>query len=250
MELVDALIQKERPRTDHFVEIPYEFGRLRLDLLAPVEVALTQTGMTPEMVRQTDDIIENALRARLAGDIAGEETMLLDAVKQYPFASSLYGALYAMYDGQGNLTEAEFYIKQVIALTPDYRNMTYLARNLGRQEKFEEAATIQQHLWNTRVEATVTEALDAVYDYMVTLGRLQQAHTIIEVASQAMQEFGDRPTLVYQYIFGLVLDNQGDAAREQLRRVLPQISPQDPLYLHFTRMRDYLGLPNSERLRP
>jgi tetratricopeptide (TPR) repeat protein len=248
MELVEALIHKDRPRTQYFVEIPYDFGILRLDLLSPVGVALTQTEMTPEMERETNDILSKALQAGRNGDIASQEKLLLDAVQLYPFASRLYGALYDLYDQQDNLAEAEFYIKQVVALKPDYPNMASLARNLGRRGKLEEAATIQQHLWETRSEANEMEALGAVHDYLVTLGRLQRSRTLIDVALRAMQEFGRETTLVYQYIFGLVLDNQEDVAIEQLKRALPEINPQDPLYPRFTHMQDYLGLPRSERL--
>lgn len=245
VELVEALIHKEPPRTQYFVEIPYEFGKLRLDLLAPVEIALTHTGMTPEMVRQTNATISKAQQAGRSGDIAGEEKILLDAARQYPFADNLYDTLYDFYERQGNLPEAEFYIKQAVALQPGYRNMTYLARNLGLQGRLEEAATIQEHLWETRSQATEAEALSAVHDYLVTLGRLQQPRAILNVALRAMQEFGAETTLVYQYIFGLVLDGQQAAAREQLKRVLPQIDPQDPLYPRFVNMGEYLGLQDT-----
>lgn len=245
MELVEALIHKEPPRTQYFVEIPHEFGKLRLDLLAPVEIALTQTGMTPEIVRHTNDTISKAQQASRSGDIAGEKKILLDEARQYPFAGSLYGALYDVYERQGDLREAEFYIKQALALQPDYRNMTYLARNLGLQGRLEEAATIQEHLWETRSQAREAEALVAVHDYLVTLGRLQQPRAVLDVALRAMQEFGAETTLVYQYIFGLVLDGQQDAAREQLKRVLPQLDPNDPLYPRFVNMGEYLGLQDT-----
>lgn len=159
MELVEALIHKELPRTHYFVDIPYPFGRLRLDLLSPVGVALTQTEITPVMERQINDILSKALQVGRDGDTAREEKLLLDAVKQYPYASSLYSALHDLYDRQDNLAEAEFYIKQVVALKPDYHNLAYLARNLGRQGKLEEAATIQQHLWETRSDAIRRQAV-------------------------------------------------------------------------------------------
>src|SRR5438067_1874171 len=98
MELVEALIHNDRPRTSYFVEIPYPFGRLRLDLLSPVEVALTHNELTPEMARQANDILSKALQAGRDGDTEGEEKLLLDAVKRFPFASSLYGALHDLYD--------------------------------------------------------------------------------------------------------------------------------------------------------
>jgi tetratricopeptide (TPR) repeat protein len=150
--------------------------------------------------------------------------------------------LYDIYTAEGNLVEAEFCMKQAIALGPDFRKLSYLARNLGRQGRLEEAATLQEYLWQTRSEAPAEQALDAIHDYLVTLGRLQQPQTMRDGSMRAMQEHGSETTLVYQYVFALVLSNQQDAAREHLRRVLPQLDPDDPLYPRFVRMGEYMGV--------
>jgi tetratricopeptide (TPR) repeat protein len=241
VDLSEVLRHKGEPRTPYYVEIPTALGKLRLDLLGEVGAALVQAGSTEEEQEATEKAI-GAARARLAtGDGEGAKELLLDAVKEHPYAANVYGMLYDVYTAEGNLQEAEFCMKQAIALGPDFRNLSFLARNLGRQGRLEEAATLQEYLWQTRSEAPPEQALDAIHDYLVTLGRLQQPQTMMDVSMRAMQEHGSETTLVYQYIFALVLSNQQDAAREHLRRVLPQLDVDDPLYPRFVQMRDFLG---------
>ena len=242
MELLEVLRHQGETRTGYYIEIPTPLGKLRLDLLGEMGAALAWTGTTAEEQEATTRAID-AARAKLAvGDGDGARQLLSDAVKQYPYAAAVYGMLYDVYTAEGNLAEAEFCMKQAIALGPDFRNLTYLARNLGRQGRLEEAATVQEYLWQTRSQVPPEQALEATQDYLVTLGRLQQPQTMMDVSMRAMQEHGSETTLVYQYIFALVLSNQGDAAREHLRRVLPQLDPDDPLYPRFAQMRDYLGV--------
>jgi tetratricopeptide (TPR) repeat protein len=241
VDLSEVLRHKGGPRTAHFIEVPTPLGKLRLDLLGEVGAALAQTGTTPEEQEATEEAIDGA-RAKIAvGDVDGAKKLLVDAVKQYPYAANVYGMLYDVYTAEGNLGEAEFCMKQAIALGPDFRNLTFLARNLGRQGRLEEAAMVQEYLWQTRSQAPPEQALDAIHDYLVTLGRLQQPRTMMDVCMRAMQEHGSETTLVYQYIFALVLSDQQDAAREHLRRVLPQLDADDPLYPRFVQMHDFLG---------
>jgi tetratricopeptide (TPR) repeat protein len=246
LELLEVLRHKGEPRTGYYVEVPTSLGKLRLDLLGDVGAALARTGPTQEEEEAATKAIE-AARARLAaGEGHAARQLLTAAVKQHPYAANVYGMLYDVYTAEGNLGEAEFCMKQAIALSPSFRNLTYLARNLGRQGRLEEAATAQEYLWQTRAQAPPEQALDAIHDYLVTLGHLQQPHTMLDVSLRAMQEHGSETTLVYQYVFALVLSNQPDAAREHLRRVLPQLDPDDPLYPHFVQMRDYLGVGAGE----
>ncbi|HYP19833.1 MAG TPA: hypothetical protein VEY08_07140 [Chloroflexia bacterium] len=241
VDLSEVLRHKGEPRTDHYVEVPTPLGKLRLDLLGEVGAALAKTGMTPEAQQATAKAIDAARAKLAAGDGEGAKQLLLDAAKQYPYAANVYSMLYDVYTAEGVLSEAEFCMKQAIALGPDFRNLTFLARNLGRQGRLEEAATIQEHLWQTRSEAPPEQALEAIHDYLVTLGRLQQPQTMMDVSMRAMQEHGSETTLVYQYVFALVLSNQRDAAREHLQRVLPQLDADDPLYPRFVQMSEYLG---------
>lgn len=242
MELIDALRHRGEPRTGYYVEIPTALGKLRLDLAGDPGAALSQNGTTPREQEATRKAIQVA-RSRLgSGDSNAAKQLLIDAVKRYPYAANVYGMLYDSYTAEGNLPEAEFHIKQAIAIAPDYRNLIRLARNLGRQGRMEEALTIQEYLWQTRTQAPQDLALEAAHDYLVTLGRMREPQTMMDVSMRAMQEHGSETALVYQYIFALVLSNQQEAAREHLRRVLPQLNPGDPLYSRFAQMRDYLGM--------
>jgi tetratricopeptide (TPR) repeat protein len=240
MELSETLRHRSEPRTGYYLDIPTTLGKLRLDILGDVGSALAQTGTTPETQQATGEALENARAMLAAGDGDGAKQLLLDTAKQYPYAADVYGMLYDIYSAEGDLAEAEFHIKQAVALGPSFRNLTHLARNLGHQTRLDEAATIQEYLWQTRAEAPPGEALEATHDYLVTLGRLRQPQTMMDVSMRAMQEHGSETTLVYQYVFALVLANQPSAAKEHLQRVLPQLDPGDPLYPRFTQMRDYL----------
>ncbi|HEX8599721.1 MAG TPA: hypothetical protein VF952_14555 [Chloroflexia bacterium] len=240
MDLSETLRHQSEPRTGYYVDIPTPLGKLRLDLLGGVDTALAQTGMAPEAQQAVEKALEAAQAKLAAGDTDGAKQLLLDTVKQYPYAAGIYGTLYDIYTAESDLAEAEFHMKQAIALGPSFRNLTHLSRNLGRQDRLEEAATIQEYLWQTRAEAPPGEALGATHDYLVTLGRMRQPQTMMDVSMRAMQEHGSDTTLVYQYVYALVLANQPSAAREHLQRVLPLLNPDDPLYTRFTQMRDYL----------
>ncbi|HEX8229313.1 MAG TPA: hypothetical protein VF826_08375 [Chloroflexia bacterium] len=240
MDLGEALRHRGEPRTGYYIDIPTPLGKLRLDLLGDVGSALAQTGMTPEAQQAVGKALEAARANLAAGDPDGAKQLLLDTAKHYPYAATTYGTLYDIYTAEGDLAEAEFHMKQAIALGPSFRNLTHLARNLGRQDRLEEAAAIQEYLWQTRAEAPQDEALEATHDYLVTLGRMRQPQTMMDVSMRAMQEHGSDTTLVYQYVYALVLANQPSAAREHLQRVLPQLNPDDPIYTRFTQMRDYL----------
>ncbi|MDQ3704093.1 MAG: hypothetical protein M3437_02520 [Chloroflexota bacterium] len=240
MDLSEALRHRSEPRTGYYLDIPTSLGKLRLDVLGDMGSALAQTGTTPEARQATAEALENARAMLAAGDRDGAKQLLLDTAKQHPYAADVYGMLYDIYTAEGDLAEAEFHMKQAIALGPSFRNLTHLARNLGRQARLDEAATIQEYLWQTRAEAPPGEALEATHDYLVTLGRMHQPQTMMDVSMRAMQEHGSETTLIYQYVFALVLANQPAAAKEHLHRVLPQLDPGDPLYPRFTQMRDYL----------
>lgn len=240
MELVDVLRHQEQPRSEYFLEMPTPYGKLRLDIQAPVEVALTQTGLSEEDERAVDQIIDRSAQARQRGDTQESIDLLLDAAKQYPYGTPLYKLLYAIYQ-PSNPAEAEYYLKQVIALEPVPDNLLELGKLLGQMGRLEEAATLQSYLWQSRAQLKPEVALDAAKDYLVTLGRMVNPEAMIKVAGQAVSELGGETSLVYQYIFAHLLNNQVQEASEMLDSVLPKLNPDERLYPKFVQLRDHIA---------
>jgi tetratricopeptide (TPR) repeat protein len=169
MELIDVLRHSGPPRTEHFVEIPSAYGKLRLDILGDVGVALTQAGMTPETTGAAHDLINKAEAKLQAGDREGGLGGLMEVVKLYPYSVDGYGALYNYYWDLGNREETIYYLQQMISLEPEYKYLTMLGKELGRAGRYDEALLLQGYLWENRQKATPDEAHDAACDYLITL---------------------------------------------------------------------------------
>ncbi len=240
MELIDILRHGGPPRTEHFVEIPSAYGKLRLDILGDVGEALTQTGMTPETNTAAHDLIDKAEAKLQAGEWEGGLDGLIEVVKLYPYSIDGYDALYNRYWDLGDRGETIYYIRQMIALNPTYKYLTLLGKELGRAGRYDEALLLQGYLWENRHKATPGEARDAACDYLITLGRTDGVKKMLDVASQAMTEIGNDSTLVYQYIYAHILDKQYAQARTLLNKVLPDLKGADPLYSRFIEMSNVL----------
>jgi|GEM_PF-2942620 len=239
MELVDVLKHQGRPRTELFVDIPTSYGNLRLDILGTDESALSQRGMTSETSWMAGKMIAEA-RAVGAQHLDAAEQILLDVARKYPYYEDAYLNLFYLYEAKGDATEAEYHLKQAIALSPGYDNLTMLGRFLGKGKRYEEAVVVQEHLWQSRMQAPEEVALEATQDYLVTLSRLPSTRKMIEVAAYAIADFGPRTKLIYQYIYGYLLENRMSEAKVRLDRVLPRLDPDDPLYARFEQMRAFL----------
>lgn len=240
MELNDILCHSGTPRTEYFVETPSRYGKLRLDLHSPVEVALSQTGMTEEMQRAVEQGISAALALSDAGNRREGVDRLLALVGEYPYSADVYQALADLFSDMGDEVEAEYNFKQCIALRPDYRSLMFFARFLGRIGRLAEAQAIEEHLWQIRAEVPASLSLKAVHDYLVTLSRVPDGPRMIEVTEQAMKEYGGETTLVYQQIYGYVLAGRKGDALALLDSVMPRLDPTDPLLARFQQMLDYL----------
>jgi Tfp pilus assembly protein PilF len=236
MELVDVLRHSEPPRTQYFVDIPTEYGKLRLDILGDVGVALAQTGMSEGDATAAREMIEEGQKKLKAGDREGGADTLMEVVKRYPYSVEGYGALYEYYREKEERDEAIYYLRQMIALQPGYGLMIILGKELGRAGRYEEALVLQGFLWEERSKAAPNEALQAACDYLVTLGRMGGEKKMLEVAEQAMKEMGNESTLVYQYIYAHILDKQYGKARALLDTVLPGMTDNVPLHARFVEM--------------
>jgi tetratricopeptide (TPR) repeat protein len=239
MELIDVLKHQGKPRTELFLDIPSAYGTLQLDILGADEAALNQKGLTSETAWLAGKMVAEA-RAEGARDLDAAERILLDAARKYPYYEDAYLNLFYLYDALGNATEAEYHLKQAIALAPRYDNLEMLGRFLGRNKRYDEAAVVQDHLWQTRMEAPEHIALEATQDYLVTLSRIVDADKMIEIAAYAIADFGPQSKLMYQYIYGYLLANRMSEAKVRLERVMPRLDPSDPLYSRFEQMCTFL----------
>src|SRR5215210_3975070 len=127
MELIDVLKHQGEPRTQLFVDIPTPYGNLRLDILGTDESAFTQKGMTSETAWLAGKMIAEAT-AKGAHDLDAAEKILLDTARKYPYYEDAYLNLFYLYDALGNASEAEYYLKQAVAISPRYDKLVMLGK--------------------------------------------------------------------------------------------------------------------------
>jgi len=157
MELVEVLKHQGKPRTELFVDIPSPYGGLRLDILGTAEAAFNQTSITSLEVWVADKLLEEA-RAKGPEDGVGAESILLDLACRYPYYEDVYLNLFYLYDAIGNEQEAEYHLKQAIALGPSDRKLAMLGNFLGKNKRHDEEVVVQRHLREARMQVPETGA--------------------------------------------------------------------------------------------
>jgi hypothetical protein len=230
LEIIDVIKQSEPSRTEHYITRPSAYGELRLDISGDAGTALTDT-ITQDDVNTISNMMDTSYAKYNAGDAEGAEKQLLDTIKQFPYCTPCYNLVYSFYNTTGNpkasVKEAEYYLKQLIALEPSYENLGKLARFLLEQSRFDEATVLHEHLWETRSQSDPEIARQATIDYLVTLSNQMKGSKMIEIANEALAEFGSDTVMVYEQILGYVIDGQLAIAKGLLDRQMPNVDPSD-----------------------
>jgi len=212
---------------------------LRFDLAAPIEAVLTNAGGSEDDARAAAEMVAESRQKLASGDSEGAQGVLTEAVNKYPYALEPYEALYDFYK-VSNPSEAEYYMKQLIALEPLPAYFAELARLQGQMGRLDEAGAIEGFLWGMRSEFEPDFAKELASDYLVTLSRVPNPSEMATVASQAIEEYGKNSRMVYQYIYSRILANDLDEARFAFDREATQVPVSDPMYPHFMQMRSVL----------
>ncbi len=241
MDLLSVLEHAEPPRSPYFLRLPTRYGQLRVDILSPDPDAASGNGLVGDDALQAHAMVNEAVAHAQHGDLAGAEALLLDTVRRFPYSYEAFGVLSEVCTSLGRTADAVYYGRQVVGLVPSYRNLTLLARALGQAGKLPEAATVQYHLWQTRAEAQPAEALGAIHGYLVTLSKLDDAGSMVDVCAQALIEHPGDPTIRYQQAFAHLLLGRLPEARRLAEQAMATLPPGEPLAPRFAQLRDSIA---------
>jgi tetratricopeptide (TPR) repeat protein len=236
--------------TPFALDLPSPYGALRLDLADAAFVLAHPNGLSADEEQAANEAF---VAARESYDPAAPEISeagMRDIVRRWPLWGGGHGALHDLYTSQGRFEDAAYHLRQLIALQPTYENLLSLGELFGRLGRYDDARTLQEHLWATRDAATpgLVEtdpqalAYRAASHLLVTLTRQKAGDRMVEVADEALAAFGEDSTLRYQRILGLMLDNRRDEAQEACRAALATVDAEDPLAARFGQMAAMLGV--------
>ena len=236
---LEAVVRHE-PRSEFFLELPTAYGKLILDLPEPAKV-FQSPQMSAEELRAAEQELEAAKKLYSAVSPKASEEAALEVVRRHPLFPAGYGALYDLYNSQQRWDEAEYQLKQLLAIQQRYSSLEALARLLGQRGRLDESLVVSAYLWEHRADAaSPAEALGAVKTYLVTLGRAQKGARMAEVAGQALEAFGPDSALSYQQVLGLIVAGDRDEAKRRLAAILGDLDPRDPMRPRFLQMKQVL----------
>ncbi|MFK7820856.1 MAG: tetratricopeptide repeat protein [Planctomycetaceae bacterium] len=220
------------------------YGTLNLHLSPEASQTMLDENKPPQLL---DSDIPKAQAAfeKIAGiNEPGEAyAALLKLRDQFPFWPTVHGALGDCAVANEDLDKAVYHTKQLIYTDPSFANVARLGRFYGQQGKYDDSLVVLSHLFENRSQAGSQQvAIGLTNDLLVTLQRAQQGERMVQVADQAIAEFGQVSSFEYQAILGFVLQNLQDNAKSRLRRVLTELSEDDPLLPRFQQMKQVLGV--------
>jgi len=239
--LQQFLAHEGEPRTEHYVERPGPWGRLRLDI--PDERALLATweGLTPGQEEEARAAFE-AARALYDPDAPEEGLRALSTVAaRWPLWGAGHAALCDAFRHLGEHAEASYHARQLLAVEPDVDHVLKLAVSLAREGRLEDARQLQSHVWTTRQAQPGSCWYQAACDLLVTLTRLKDGAGMVALAEEALELFPGNATLAYQRCLGLLLSDQRDEALAGCEQALGSLGEDAPLRPRFEQLRATLA---------
>jgi len=235
--LQHLLAHAGEPRTEHFLERPGPWGRLRLDIPDERALLATSNGLTPAQEEEARDAFDLA-RSLFNPDAPEDGLNALTAVAaRWPLWGAGHAALCDAYRHLGDHAEASYHARQLLAVVPDAGHVLKLAVSLAREGKLQDAQALQGHVWMHRASAPGQTDHQAACDLLVTLTRLKDGAQMVAVAGEALALFPGDETLTYQRLLGLMLSDRRDEARTGCDEVLASLPGDAPLRPRFEQMR-------------
>jgi tetratricopeptide (TPR) repeat protein len=125
-----------------------------------------------------------------AGDGAGYVETLLDVARRDPFTPEPYTRLSRWYEESGDLPEAIYFARQVLALRPAYQARFRLANLLARSGQLDQARVVFAHLFESRQQCDEPGIrYDASADYLQTLLQLQDWPALRDLSTQLWEDY-------------------------------------------------------------
>jgi tetratricopeptide (TPR) repeat protein len=239
--LQHLLAHAGEPRTEHYVERPGPWGKLRLDIPDERALLATWNGMTPAQEDEARGAFELARSLFNPEDPQPGLSALSAVAARWPLWGAGHAALCDAFRHLGEHAEASYHARQLLAVVPDAAHVLKLAVSLAREGNLPDARALQEHVWTHRASEPDETAYQAACDLLVTLTRLKGGAQMVVVAEEALAAFPGDATLAYQRLLGLMLADRRDEALAGCEQALASLEQDAPLRPRFEQMRAALA---------
>lgn len=238
MELIEVLAHQGPPRNSLVVTMPSLFGELRLDLLGGEEAfaAITQ-GRTLSDAEYAA-LMASARERAEAGDGPGYVETLLDVACRDPFTTEPYTRLSRWHEESGDLPEATWFARQLLALRPAYQARFRLANLLARSGQLDQARVVFAHLFESRHQCGEPGIrYDATADYLQTLLQLQDWPALRDLSTAVWEDYPGDIAPGFHLAIAAHWLHEPAAATAALDRIEPFLPPDHVLTPQVARLR-------------
>ena len=239
-----AEVLNQFSRNSLFFEFPNpQFGSVKLDIWEDFLQSHPNGQMSDGQCIEAEALF---LKGRALYNSADPQPSI-DAMRTITHRFPLWGkghiAMFDVMHHLGKLEEASYHLAQYIILFPEADRIAVLGRLMGYLGRLAESEIILMHLISRADKGIVEDVLrTAVFDLLVTLGRLKKGDSMVMIARWAMNRWGFEPSYAYQEILGLILQKDSLKAKQHFLITFPRIPAQHPMYEKFLSMKNILKL--------
>ena len=223
-----------------FLEFEHpSYGMLALPVKHPENLMGGEQVAPPEALEALEEVCRKYAHGN---DPASAYTAAKDFSERYPTAHRAYFLMSVFSQKSAGLDACPLYLRQAIAIRPDFQYLAELGRVLGKLGQLDDASVLHEHLFEIREAAPSEQARRRmVQDYLVTLTRAQSGQRMVEVVDLALRELGESAPLQYQAVLGLMIQEDFQAAQDRLEAFKPRLNPAEPIAARFAQMEKILA---------
>ncbi len=234
---------KHAAKSTAYVKMPSAYGELILDVDS-IDRSYDQIdGMTDAETDHAEMLWRDAQALYRPGAHEASEQAMKTLVARYPYWGKGHGALYDLNIHLKRLDEAEYHLKQLIAIQANYTNLFTLAELYVQQGETAAARAILTHLFERRRKApNRADTVNMITLYLMVLMDARDAKVLYAVADQSARDYGPKPVFEYHAVLGLVLQNKAALAKQRLA-TFPRLPPTHPMFAKIQRLKLLVNRP-------
>jgi hypothetical protein len=235
---------KHAAREPSYVKLPSKYGELILDVDS-IDRSYDQIdGMSEDQKHEAETRWAAAKALFRPGAHAASEQAMKAVTARYPYWGKGHGALYDLNLHLRRLGEAEYHLKQLVAIQPTYANVFKLAELYVQKDEKDAAFALVTHLFETRRKAPDrVSAINVATLYLIILMDKRDAPGLYAVADQAARDYGPEAVFEYHAVLGLFLQKKREAARARMKSRFPTLAPRHPMFAKVQRLKLLLNGP-------
>ncbi len=235
-------LKHEAKSTAH-VKMPSAYGELILNVDS-IDRSYDQIdGMSDAQIADAEALWAEAKALYRPGAHEASEQAMKALVARYPYWGKGHGALYDLNLHLKRLDEAEYHLKQLLAIQADYVTVFTLAELYVQRGKSPAARAILSHLFERRTKSpNRTTTINMLTLYLMVLMDARDAPTLYAVADRASRDYGREAVFEYHAVLGLALQRNGAEAKRRLAD-FPPLPPTHPMFAKVQRLKLLINRP-------